>query len=183
MNSSVSRNSTESTSLFLVGPMGAGKSTLGRHLAQLLDRPFYDSDRVIEEKTGADIPWIFDMEGEEGFRRRERDAIDELTALPDIVLATGGGSVTTAENRRYLHDRGFVVYLWTPVEVQLARTRHDRNRPLLQTDNPEERLRRLLEQRDPFYREVAHAVVSTASGNFKKITDQVLGCLSEHASR
>lgn len=163
--------------------MGAGKSTLGRHLAHLLGRPFYDSDRVIEEKTGADIPWIFDMEGEAGFRRRECEAIEELTALPAIVLATGGGSVTCEANRRHLHERGFVVYLCTPVEIQLARTRHDRHRPLLQTANPEARLQALLAQRDPLYREVAHAVVPTASGNFRKITDQVLGCLSEHANR
>jgi len=163
--------------------MGAGKSTLGRHLAQLLGRPFYDSDRVIEEKTGADIPWIFDMEGEEGFRRRESEAIDELTALPGIVLATGGGSILHEDNRRHLRQRGFVVYLWTPVEVQMARTRHDRNRPLLRTENPQARLRELLEGRDPLYRETAHVVISTAAGNLKKVTEQVLGCLSEHANR
>lgn len=176
-------NSNENTSLFLIGPMGAGKSTLGRHLAQLLGRPFYDSDRVIEEKTGADIPWIFDMEGEEGFRRRECEVIDELTALPDIVLATGGGSILHEDNRRHLRQRGFVVYLWTPVEVQVARTRHDRNRPLLRTGNPQARLKELLEGRDPLYRETAHVVISTAAGNLKKVTEQVLGCLSEHANR
>lgn len=176
-------NSNDSTSLFLIGPMGAGKSTLGRHLAQLLGRPFYDSDRVIEEKTGANIPWIFDMEGEEGFRRREREVIDELTVLPDIVLATGGGSILHEDNRRHLRQRGFVVYLWTPVEVQVARTRHDRNRPLLRTGNPKARLGELLEGRDPLYRETAHVVISTAAGNLKKVTEQVLGCLSEHASR
>ena len=170
----------DSPSLFLVGPMGAGKSTLGRHLAHLLGRPFYDSDRVIEEKTGADIPWIFDMEGEQGFRRREREVIDELTALPGIVLATGGGAVTSEENRRYLHERGCVIYLWTPVDVQLARTRNDRNRPLLQTDDPQARLEALFAERDALYREVAHAVVSTAAGNLKKVCDQVLGCLVAH---
>ncbi len=176
-------NPKDSTSLYLVGPMGAGKSTLGRHLAQVLGRPFYDSDRVIEEKTGADIPWIFDMEGEEGFRRRERDVIDELTAMPGIVLATGGGVVTQEDNRRHLHERGCVIYLWTPVEVQLARTRNDRNRPLLQTRDPQARLQALFQERDPLYREVAHGVISTASGNLKKVTDQVLGCLADHASR
>ncbi|WP_316252578.1 shikimate kinase AroK [Alloalcanivorax balearicus] len=177
-------NDRENTpSLFLVGPMGAGKSTLGRHLAQLLDRPFYDSDRVIEEKTGADIPWIFDVEGEDGFRRRESEVIDELSALPGIVLATGGGAVMAEENRRHLHDRGCVVYLWTPVEVQLARTRNDRNRPLLQTGNPKARLARLFEQRDPLYREVAHHVVSTASSNLKKVSDQILGCLADFPVR
>lgn len=173
----------ETPSLFLVGPMGAGKSTLGRHLAQLLGRPFYDSDRVIEENTGADIPWIFDMEGEEGFRRREREVIEELTGLRDIVLATGGGAVLDEENRRHLHQRGCVIYLWTPVEVQLARTRNDRNRPLLRTDDPQARLEGLFLERDPLYREVAHAVVSTAPGNLKKVSDQVLGCLAEHGNR
>ena len=170
-------------SLFLVGPMGAGKSTLGRHLAQVLERPFHDSDRVIEEKTGADIPWIFDVEGEQGFRRRERDVIDELTAIPGIVLATGGGAILDEDNRRHLRERGCVVYLWTPVELQLARTRNDRNRPLLQTGDPRSKLNALLEVRDPLYREVAHAVVSTASGNLRQITDQVLGCLAGHANR
>jgi len=113
---------TTNPSLILVGPMGAGKSTLGRHLSQILDYPFFDSDRVIEEKTGADIPWIFDMEGEAGFRRREQEAIDELTRQDGIVLATGGGVVVTPANRDMLHERGCVVYLWTPVDVQLART-------------------------------------------------------------
>nr|WP_267899601.1 shikimate kinase AroK [Alcanivorax profundi] len=164
-------------SLILVGPMGAGKSTLGRHLSQILERPFYDSDRVIEEKTGADIPWIFDVEGESGFRRREHEAIDELTSMPGIVLATGGGVVTTPENLALMHDRGCVVYLWTPVEVQLARTRNDRNRPLLQTADPQAKLEALFAERDPLYRKVAHHVVSTASGNLKKVADDVLACL------
>lgn len=154
--------------------MGAGKSTLGRQLAEKLGRPFYDSDRVIVERTGADIPWIFDMEGEQGFRRRESEIIDELTALPDIVLATGGGAILAEDNRRHLHERGVVVYLWTPVQVQLARTRQDRNRPLLQTDDPESVLQNLLTVRDPLYREVAHHVVSTASGNARKVLDEVI---------
>lgn len=172
--------SKKAQSLFLVGPMGAGKSTLGRHLAHRLDYPFRDSDRVIEEKTGADIPWIFDMEGEAGFRRREQDVIAELTQQAPLVLATGGGAVITPANRRCLHERGCVVYLWTPVEVQLARTRHDRNRPLLQTPDPEAKLHALLAERDPLYRDVAHHIVSTASGNMKKVSEQVLACLASH---
>ncbi|MDF1822692.1 MAG: shikimate kinase AroK [Alcanivoracaceae bacterium] len=171
--------STSDRSIFLVGPMGAGKSTLGRHLAQVLGRPFYDSDKVIEERTGADIPWIFDMEGEEGFRRREQDVIDELTRLPGIVLATGGGVVTRAENRRHLHERGLVIYLYTPVDVQMARTRNDRNRPLLQQDDPGSVLRALFEVRDPLYREIAHEVIPTSAGNMKKVTEQVLSCLHQ----
>ena len=163
--------------VFLIGPMGAGKSTLGRHLSQVLKRPFFDSDKVIEDRTGADIPWIFDMEGEDGFRRREEEVIDELTAQPGIVMATGGGVVTREANRRHLHDRGIVIYLWTPVEVQLARTRHDKGRPLLQQPDPESVLRKLFEERDPLYRQTAHHVVSTASGSLRKVTDEVLACL------
>lgn len=163
-------------SLFLVGPMGAGKSTLGRHLSQLLNRPFYDSDKEIEARTGADIPWIFDREGEAGFRKREAEIIDELTRLPGIVLATGGGAVLAEANRRCLHERGHVVYLWTPVDMQLARTRHDHNRPLLQQPDPEAVLARLLAERDPLYRQVAHQVVSTASNNLKKVSEQILAC-------
>ena len=171
---------TTNPSLILVGPMGAGKSTLGRHLSQILDYPFFDSDRVIEEKTGADIPWIFDMEGEAGFRRREQEAIDELTRQDGIVLATGGGVVVTPANRDMLHERGCVVYLWTPVDVQLARTRNDKNRPLLQTADPRARLEALFAERDPLYRQVSHHLVSTASGNLKKVADDVLACLVSH---
>ena len=160
--------------------MGAGKSTLGRHLSQILDYPFFDSARVIEEKTGADIPWIFDMEGEAGFRRREQEAIDELTRQDGIVLATGGGVVVTPANRDMLHERGCVVYLWTPVDVQLARTRNDKNRPLLQTADPRARLEALFAERDPLYRQVSHHLVSTASGNLKKVADDVLACLASH---
>ena len=160
--------------------MGAGKSTLGRHLSQILDYPFFDSDRVIEEKTGADIPWIFDMEGEAGFRRREQEAIDELTRQDGTALATGGGVVVTPANRDMLHERGCVVYLWTPVDVQLARTRNDKNRPLLQTADPRAKLEALFAERDPLYRQVSHHLVSTASGNLKKVADDVLACLASH---
>ncbi|AJD46766.1 shikimate kinase [Isoalcanivorax pacificus W11-5] len=172
--------STTLPPIYLVGPMGAGKSTLGRYLGQQLGRPFHDSDKVIVDRTGADIPWIFDMEGEEGFRRREEEIIEELTRLPEIVMATGGGAVLREANRRHLHERGVVFYLWTPVEVQLARTRHDRNRPLLQTADPERVLRELMAVRDPLYREVAHHIIPTASGNLRKVADLVLDRLHEH---
>lgn len=162
--------------IFLIGPMGAGKSTLGRHLAHQLGWPFYDTDKVIEERTGADIPWVFDVEGEQGFRRREAEVLDELTRLPGIVLATGGGAVLCEANRRHLHDRGVVIYLETPVALQLARTRNDRQRPLLQQGDPQATLSRLYVERDPLYRQTCHHVVSTSSGSMRRVSQQVLSC-------
>jgi shikimate kinase len=156
--------------------MGAGKSTLGRHLARVLDWPFHDVDREIEHRTGADIPWIFDVEGEAGFREREQAMLEELTLLPCVVLATGGGAVETPANRELLRERGRVIYLYTPVELQLERTRKDRSRPLLHTPDPEGRLRELMDRRDPLYRSIAHHVVSTESGNMRKVTEEILAC-------
>ena len=126
----------ERRNVILVGPMGAGKSTIGRQLASILNFDFYDSDHEIEARTGADIPWIFDVEGEAGFRKREASMIDELTQLDGVVIATGGGAVTQEENRKNLSIRGIVIYLRTTVEQQLERTARDRNRPLLQTEEP-----------------------------------------------
>jgi|TARA_Y100000296_G_C5051074_1_gene194851 shikimate kinase len=145
--------------------MGAGKSTIGRLLSQELKFEFYDSDKVIEERCGADIPWIFDKEGEAGFREREESVIDELTQQKGIVLSTGGGAVLRAENRQHLASRGTVIYLCTSVEQQLARTARDRNRPLLQTANPEAVLRKLFEERDPLYRSVADIIIETDQRN------------------
>ncbi len=152
-------------SVFLIGPMGAGKSTIGRLLSQELKFEFYDSDKVIEDRCGADIPWIFDKEGEAGFREREESVIDELTQQKGIVLSTGGGAVLRAENRQHLASRGTVIYLCTSVEQQLARTARDRNRPLLQTSNPEAVLRKLFEERDPLYRSVADIIIETDQRN------------------
>lgn len=152
-------------SVFLIGPMGAGKSTIGRLLSQELKFEFYDSDKVIEDRCGADIPWIFDKEGEAGFREREESVIDELTQQKGIVLSTGGGAVLRAENRQHLASRGTVIYLFTSVEQQLARTARDRNRPLLQTANPEAVLRKLFEERDPLYRSVADIIIETDQRN------------------
>jgi shikimate kinase len=137
--------------LFLIGPMGAGKTTLGRIIAQELDYPFYDSDRVIEERTGVDIPTIFDYEGEQGFRRRESRIIDELTQLNNIVLATGGGAVLRKQNRDRLMQRGFVIYLQVSVDKQLERTCRDKSRPLLQIEDPEAKLLKLAAERTPLY--------------------------------
>ena len=147
--------------VFLVGPMGSGKTTIGRLLAQYLHLDFLDSDQEIEARTGADIPWIFDVEGEAGFRDREQRIIDELTQLDNIVLATGGGAILREANRAALAARGEVIYLVASLEQQLARTARDRNRPLLQVSDPESRLRDLMAERDPLYRAIADQVIET----------------------
>ncbi len=134
--------------IFLIGPMGSGKSTIGRHLAELLKMNFVDADHEIERRTGASIPLIFEIEGEAGFRKRETAVIDELTRKENVVLATGGGAVIAEANRRALHSRGTVVYLQAPLDTLFERTRKDRNRPLLQTENPRARLEALLRERD-----------------------------------
>lgn len=164
--------------IFLVGPMGAGKTTIGRQLARELDRDFFDSDRVIEERTGASIPLIFDLEGEEGFRRREQDMIDELTAMDNIVLATGGGAVLREANRRHLKERGTVFYLSSDLDSLLERTRKDRNRPLLNADEPPEHvLQRLLGERDPLYRETADHVIDTTRNSIRHVIKAIIGHL------
>nr|WP_264757128.1 shikimate kinase AroK [Acinetobacter chinensis] len=154
--------------------MGAGKTTVGRHLAELLGREFLDSDHEIERRTGASIPWIFEKEGEPGFRSRETSVIDELTTRKQLVLATGGGVVTQSPNREFLKQRGIVVYLYTPVEIQLQRTYRDKNRPLLQVENPEQKLRELLRIRDPLYREVAHHIIETNQGAARDLAQKIL---------
>ncbi len=143
--------------------MGAGKTTVGRQLAKRLGRVFYDTDHEIVERTGVAIPTIFEIEGEDGFRRREAQTLRELTASDNVVLATGGGAVLREENRRCLHDTGWVVYLNVPPLLLYQRTRHDKNRPLLQVANPLARLEELYALRDPLYRETAHLVVDGAS--------------------
>ena len=151
--------------IFLIGLMGAGKTTIGRHLARNIGCEFFDSDHEIERRTGADIPWIFDIEGEQGFRERERAVIDDLTQRQGIVLATGGGAVLDAENRRNLTARGLVIYLRASVKRLLRRTEKDKNRPLLQTANPGQRLQQLYDERDPLYREIADFIVDTDNRN------------------
>ena len=159
--------------IIFVGPMGAGKTTIGKQLARQLGRTFYDSDRAIEKQTGANIPWIFEMEGEEGFRRREKTIIAELTNKQNIVLATGGGVILDPENRDQITRQGFVIYLSAPLDQLFNRTAKDKNRPLLQTDNPRKKLEEILSIRDPLYREVADIVIETdgspARGVVKKL--------------
>ncbi|MEQ1879659.1 MAG: shikimate kinase AroK [Burkholderiales bacterium] len=149
--------------IFLVGMMGAGKTSVGRILAKRLNKEFVDSDHVMEERTGVRIPVIFEIEGEVGFRHRESQIIDELTGRQGIVLATGGGAILAERNRDLLRSRGAVVYLRASVKDLLHRTRHDKNRPLLQTADPRARLTELFQLRDPLYREVAHLTIDTGS--------------------
>ncbi len=160
--------------IFLVGPMGVGKTTIGTQLAQALDRPFYDSDKEIESRTGAAIPLIFELEGEEGFRRREIAVIDDLSRLPSLVLATGGGAVIRPENRAALTSRGYVIYLRAELDKLVERTAKDRNRPLLQTENPRQRLKEILESRDALYQEVADLVLDTGKRSVRDTVRQIL---------
>ncbi len=169
--------------IFLVGMMGAGKTSVGRVLARRLGKRFFDSDHVIEERTGVGIPVIFDIEGEAGFRAREHTVLAELTGLENIVLATGGGAVVAADNRKLLRERGTVVYLRGAVRELLNRTRHDKNRPLLQTQDPRARLDALFEERDPLYREVAHIVIETGSPSLSSLVNRLEAKLVSYQSR
>lgn len=146
--------------IYLVGMMGAGKTTIGRHLARKLEKRFADADHEIEARTGASIPLIFEIEGEQGFRKREAEVISQLCAESDLVLATGGGAVLNPENRRCLSRSGLVIYLCVLPELLWQRTRHDTNRPLLQVADPRRKIEELFAQRDPLYREIADIVVS-----------------------
>lgn len=164
--------------VFLVGPMGAGKTTTGRQIARSLGLTFIDSDHEIEARSGVDIATIFDFEGEAGFRQREHAMIDQLTCRDDVVLATGGGVVLDPDNRRHLAERGFVVYLATPVDEQMRRTERDRQRPLLQGADRRATLERLQQERDPLYREIADFIVDTAGGRRRKTVDRILARLT-----
>jgi shikimate kinase len=159
--------------LFLVGPMGAGKSAVGRQLAKLLHLDFVDSDEEIEARTGVDIPFIFEKEGEPGFRKREVAVIDELSQRDGVVLATGGGAILDGDSRSRLGARGFVVYLYTSVEQQLERTQRGRERPLLVNGEPEEVLQELLAVRDPLYREIADLVVNTDGRRVQTVAREI----------
>ncbi len=167
----------EKRNIFLIGPMGAGKSTIGRQLASQLHLDFIDSDHEIERRTGADISWVFDVEGEEGFRVREADVIDDLTQEQGIVLATGGGSILSKESRNFLSARGVVVYLETTIDKQLVRTSRDKRRPLLQTDAPREVLETLADARNPLYEEIADFTVKTDEQSAKIVANQIIKLL------
>lgn len=164
--------------IFLVGPMGAGKSAVGRQLARALHLPFMDSDDEIESRTGVDIAFIFEKEGEAGFRKREAVVIDELTRIDGVVLATGGGAVVDPENRSRLGGRGFVVYLYTTVDQQFARTNKGRERPLLENGDRRQILEELLLARDPLYREIADLVVDTNGRKVRSVAREIIDKVS-----
>ena len=169
------------TSVFLIGPMGSGKTAVGRYLARALDLPFHDSDSEIERRTGVDIPFIFEKEGEAGFRQREREAIEALTGLQGIVLATGGGAVLLPENRRHLVERGQVVYLETSVAQQAHRVRYGRHRPLIAQGDPEKRLGQLMDARAALYAEIADLVVPTDGRRVQHVAESILSQLGAPA--
>jgi len=167
------------TRVFLVGPMGAGKTTIGMPLAKSLAKKFYDCDKEIELRTGANIPLIFELEGEAGFRKRETLMLAEMSQLDDIVLATGGGVVLLEENRQLLKERGFVVYLTAPLDQLYQRTNKDRDRPLLLTKDPRAKIAQLLAQRTLFYEEIADLMVDTGSKNVKEVVSLIVQTLND----
>lgn len=164
----------EKRNIFLIGPMGAGKSTIGRQLAQMLGMEFMDSDSVIEERAGADIDWIFDVEGEAGFRKREERIINELTQGQGVVLSTGGGSILSKDNRNVLSARGIVIYLETTIDKQFERTQRDKKRPLLQNDDPRKTLEELAKIRNPLYEEIADITHQTDDQAAKLVATNII---------
>ncbi len=167
--------------VYLIGPMGSGKSAVGRYLARQLQLDFYDSDAEIERRTGVDIPFIFEKEGEAGFRERERETLLALTELDRVVIATGGGAILLPENRERLAARGIVVYLKTGIGQQVERTRHGKQRPLLYTDDPEAKLRDLMTTRAPLYESIAAITVATDRRQVRAVADEIMQLLSEPA--
>lgn len=160
--------------IFLIGLMGAGKTTIGRQIASELSLEFFDSDHEIEKRTGVTITHIFDIEGEDGFRKRETTVLSELTEKKGIVLATGGGAILKPENRQFLMSRGTTIYLYANVDTLFERTSKDRNRPLLQTENPKEKLEELFNIRDPLYRETADIIIDTGKDNVRLALKEIL---------
>ncbi|ABC32619.1 Shikimate kinase [Hahella chejuensis KCTC 2396] len=161
----------------LVGPMGTGKTTIGKLLAKELQFEFVDSDREIEARCGADIPWIFDVEGEVGFRGREKSVIADLSQRDAVVIATGGGAVVDPDNQIALKENGFIVYLHTSVEQQYQRTRKDRKRPLLRSEDPLSVLKKLMSVREPIYRSIADLIISTDSKRPKGVVRDIVKTL------
>ncbi|WP_343182493.1 shikimate kinase AroK [Buchnera aphidicola] len=170
----------EKRNIFLIGPMGAGKSTIGRQLSKELGMEFYDSDQEIEKRTGADISWVFDIEGEDGFRVREEKIIDELTKMNKIVLATGGGSIISKKIRNNLSSRGIVIYLQVAIEKQLDRTKRDKHRPLLNSsESIQTVLQNLSIKRTPLYEEISDFTINTDNKNAKSIVFNIIKMLKK----
>ncbi len=167
--------------VFLVGPMGAGKTTIGKLLADDLHLEFIDVDREIEARAGVDIPWIFDREGEAGFRLRETAVLSELSRVDRALISTGGGAVLVPENRKVMSSTGIVVYLHTSVDEQARRTSRDRKRPLLQNDDPARILADLMAMREPLYREVADIIVDTDGRSPKSVAQDIAARLRQLA--
>ena len=163
----------EKGNIFLIGPMGVGKSTIGRVLANIMNLRFFDSDQEIESNTGANIPWIFDVEGERGFRERERKMIRQLCKRQDIVLATGGGVILAKQNREMLCSNGTVVYLTAPIKKLVDRTRKDKNRPLLQIDDPEQKIIELFNARNHLYKDTADIVIDTEGKKPQTVASEI----------
>lgn len=170
-------------SIFLIGPMGSGKSAVGKALAKIRRVDFIDSDVEIERRTGVDISFIFEKEGEAGFREREREVIEDLTSWPTIVLATGGGAILLPENREFLSSRGIVVYLEASIAQQVERTRHGRHRPLLVNTDAAARLASLMVEREPLYRSIAKVTVSTDRRKVQTVAEQIVEGLDALAVR
>jgi len=168
---------TNQTNIFLIGPMGAGKTSVGRFLAKHLNKDFYDSDEEIEKKMGVNLNWIFDLEGMTGYRQREMRMIEELSSLSNIVLSTGGGCVEVPEIQQFLRERGTVIYMEVSLQTQLNRLKRDKKRPLLQGDNPQAVLIKLWEEREPIYEEIADFTVITDNRSVRDVCDDILGWL------
>lgn len=168
---------TSQGNIFLVGPMGAGKTSVGRYLARHLHKDFYDSDQEIERAMGVSLTWIYDLEGLTGFRQREMKAIDQLSQLSNVVLSTGGGCVETPEVRSFLHQRGTVIYMEVSLQTQLSRLKRDKKRPLLQGENPRDVLIKLWEEREPYYEQIADFTVITDNRSVSDVCQEILNWL------
>lgn len=171
--SATNPSSDHVANLIIVGPMGVGKTTIGRQLARRSKRRFVDSDRLIEERTGVDIPTIFDIEGEAGFRKRESAVLKELVETEDLVIATGGGAVEAPLNRQVMREHGFIIYLTADPEELVRRLRNDQKRPKLREGNPRDVILDLFHKRDPLYRELADLIVNTGNRTVRAVTDEV----------
>lgn len=172
---------TGRNNIFLIGPMGAGKTSVGRYLAQYLNKEFYDSDQEIEKKTGVSLTWIYDLEGMEGFRQREKEVIDDLSKLSNIVLSTGGGCIETPDVRQILSKRGIIIYMEVSLDTQLSRLKRDKKRPLLQGENSQEALLKFWREREPIYEDIADFTVSTDKRSVRDVCNDILTWLGKEA--